>query len=105
MITINLAFDEELASELTEYLTNLGIDSKRQESEILVNKTDFDQGILKAFLKKNKRTDYIIKKIDPKSFLISKMANVEDFGLATCEICGLVDFEEKLFSHRWTHGL
>jgi len=25
--------------------------------------------------------------------------------LATCEICGLVDFEEKLFSHRWTHGL
>jgi len=36
---------------------------------------------------------------------LKKMANVEDFGLATCEICGLVDFEEKLFSHRWTHGL
>ena len=105
MITINLAFDEELATELTEYLTNLGIDSKQQEAEVLVNKTDFDQGILKAFLKKTKRTQYIIKKINPKSFLISKKADVEDFGLGTCEICGLVDFEEKLFSHRWTHGL
>jgi len=105
MITINLAFDEELATELTEYLTNLGIDSKQQEAEVLVNKTDFDQGILKAFLKKTKRTQYIIKKINPKSFLISKKADVEDFGLGTCEICGLVDFEEKLFSHRWTHGI
>jgi len=105
MITINLAFNEELARELTEYLTNLGIDSKRQEAEVLVNKTDFDQGILKSFLKKTKRTQYIIKKINPKSFLMSKMADVEDFGLGTCEICGLVDFEEKLFSHRWTHGL
>jgi len=105
MITINLAFDEELARELAEYLTNLGIDSKRQEAEVLVNKTDFDQGILKSFLKKTKRTQYIIKKINPESFLMSKMADVEDFGLGTCEICGLVDFEEKLFSHRWTHGL
>jgi len=105
MISINLAFDEEIASELTDYLMNLGIDSKREESEVLVNKTDFDQGILKSFLKKTKRTEYIIKKIDTKSFLIAKKAAVEDFGFGTCEICGLVDFEEKLFSHRWTHGL
>ncbi len=105
MISINLAFDEEIASELTDYLTNLGIDSKREESEVLVNKTDFDQGILKSFLKKTKRIEYIIKKINTKSFLISKKADVKDFGLGTCEICGLVDFEEKLFSHRWTHGL
>ena len=105
MITINLAFDDVLARELTEYLSNLGIDSKLEESEVLVNKTDFDQKILKAFLKKTKRTQYIIKKINPKSFLISKKADVEDFGLGTCEICGLVDFEEKLFSHRWTHGI
>ena len=105
MITINLAFDEELARELTEYLSNIGIDSKLQESEVLVNKNDFDQGILKAFLKKTNRTQYMLKKINAESFLISKNANVEDFGLGTCEICGLVDFEEKLFSHRWTHGI
>jgi len=47
----------------------------------------------------------MIKKIDTKSFLISKEVDVKDFGLGTCEICGLVDFEEKLFSHRWTHGI
>ena len=105
MISINLAFDEEIASELTSYLANLGIDSKLEGSEVLVNKTDFDQGILKSFLENTKRTDYIIKKINKKSFLISKKADVEDFGLGTCEICGLVDFEEKLFSHRWTHGI
>jgi len=31
MITINLAFDEEITKELTDYLTNLGIDSKLKE--------------------------------------------------------------------------
>jgi hypothetical protein len=105
MISINLAYDEEIAKELIIYLTNLGIDSKQEKSEVLVNKTDLDKEILKSFLEKTKRTDYIIKKINEKSFLISKKANVEDFGLATCEICGLVDFQEKLFSHRWTHGI
>ena len=105
MISINLAFDEQIAVELTDYLTNLGIDSKREESEVLIKKTDFDEGILKSFLKKTNRTEHIIKKINTNSFLISKKADVKDFGLGTCEICGLVDFEEKLFSHRWTHGL
>ncbi len=105
MISINFAFDEKIAIEMIDYLKNLGIDSKREEAVVLVNKTDFDQGVLKAFLKKTNKTQYIIKKINAESFLISKNANVEDFGLGTCEICGLVDFEEKLFSHRWTHGI
>jgi len=105
MISINLAFDEKIAIELTDYLKNLGIDSKREEAVVLVNKTDFDQEILKSFLKKTNRAEYTIKKINSESFLISKKVDVEDFGLTTCEICGLVDFEEKLFSHRWTHGI
>ena len=105
MISINLAFDEKIAFELTDYLKNLGIDSKREEAEVLVNKTDFDQEILKSFLKKTNRAEYTIKKINSESFLISKKVDVENFGLATCEICGLVDFQENLFSHRWTHGI
>jgi len=105
MISINLAFDEEIAHDLKDYLTNLGIDSKLKRNEVLITKDDFDQGILKSFLKKTKRTEYKIKKINTESFLISKEIGVENFGLGTCEICGLVDFEEKLFSHRWTHGL
>ena len=43
-----------IASELTDYLTNLGIDSRLEGTQVLVNKTDFD---------------------------------------------------EELFSHRWTHGI
>ena len=46
MISINLAFDEEIASELTDYLTNLWIDSRLEGTQVLVNKTDFDEEIL-----------------------------------------------------------
>lgn len=105
MISINLAFDKELAKELTGYLNDQGIDSNQEKSQVIVNQTNLDERILSVFLEKTKRVDYIIKKISEKSYLISKKADVQDFGLATCEICGLVDFEEKLFSHRWTHGI
>ncbi len=104
MLTINLAFDGEIAKELADYFTNLGIDSKLKKFEVQVNKTDFDEKILDNFLKKTKRTQHLIQKINSNSYLISKLVNVEDLGLGTCEICGLVATEDKLFSHRWTHG-
>ena len=105
MISIDLAFDEELAKELTTYLNDQGIDSSQEKSQVLVNQDSLDEQSLGIFLEKNNKTDYIIKKINEKSYLISKQVDVQDMGLATCEICGLVDFEEKIFSHRWTHGI
>ncbi len=48
MITINLAFDEDIASELTSFLTKLGIDSKQEKSEVQVNKTNLDEKILNS---------------------------------------------------------
>lgn len=105
MISIDLAFDEELAKELTSYLNNSGIDSIQDKSIVQVNQDKLDEKILSVFLEKTNRADYIIKKIKKKSYLISKEVDVKKFGLGTCEICGLVDFEEKLFSHRWTHGI
>ena len=105
MITINLAFDEEIAKELTSYLNNHGINSKQEKSIVQINQDNLDERILSVFLEKTNRVDHIIKKINKKSYLISKNADVQDFGLGTCEICGFVDFEEKLFSHRWTHGI
>lgn len=104
MITINLAFDEKIARELTDYLAGLGIDSKLEEFEIQINKNDFDEKILGVFLEKTKRTQHILRKINTNSYLISKDATVEDLGLGTCEICGLVATRDKLYSHRWTHG-
>ena len=104
LITINLAFDEEITKELSEYLTELGINFHVKESEIQINKADFDEKILGMFLEKTKREHHTIQKLDSNSFLISKIAKVEDIGLGTCEICGLVASQDMLFSHRWTHG-
>ena len=103
MITIDMAFDKDLASELTTFLTNLGIDAHQKDSDVLVNQDNIDKDILESFLKDKK--GYVIKKINPESLLISKMANVEDFGLASCEICGYIAFEEELLAHRRTHGI
>ena len=107
MISINLAFDEKITDELICFFKHLGIDAEHEGSEILVNKDIFDQGILETFLKKTKREreGYVIKKINAESYLISKQVDVEDFGLATCEICGYVTFEEELLAHRRTHGI
>ena len=104
MITINLAFDTELTKELAGYLSELKIDVKQEESELLIKEEDFDEKILGSFLEKTKRSQYVIQKINANSFLISRRKDVEDLGLGTCEICGLVATEDKLFSHRWTHG-
>ena len=104
MITINFAFDEEIAKEFSDYLANKGIDSQIKKSEVKVNMTDFDEKIIGLFLQKTKRSQHVIQKIDSNSYLVSKQANVEDLGLGTCEICGLVATEDKLYSHRWTHG-
>jgi len=43
--------------------------------------------------------------MDSNIFVIAKKADVEDFGLARCEICGHVAFEEELFAHRRAHGI
>ena len=104
MIIINLAFDEEITKELAEFLTELGIDHIAKESEIEIKKTDFDEKILGEFLAKTKRDQHAISKLTSNSFLIAKIAKVEDIGLGTCEICGLVAPEDVLYSHRWTHG-
>lgn len=104
MITINLAFDEEITKELAEYFADLEFNFTAKESEIEIAKTDFNEKILGEFLTKTKREQYAITKLDSNSFLIAKIAKVEDIGLGTCEICGLVAPEDVLYSHRWTHG-
>ena len=104
MITIDLAFDEETAKELADYFVDLGMDVKLKESRVNLNTNELDEKILGTFLEKTNRSEHIIQKINTDSYLISKIANVEDLGLGTCEICGLVATEDKLYSHRWTHG-
>ena len=104
MVTIDFAFDEAISKEFSEYLTSKGIDSQIKKSQVKVNMTDFDEKIIGMFLEKTKRDQHVIQKVDSNSYLVSKQADVEDLGLGTCEICGLVATEDKLYSHRWTHG-
>ena len=105
MISIDLANDVEIAKELQDYLKSKGIDSHLEAAEIKIDKTAYDLEIFKNFLKDTKKTKHSVKKINPKLFLISKSVDVQDLGMGTCEICGLVGFEEELYSHRWTHGI
>ena len=104
MIRISLAFDKKIAKELNEYLAGLGINCKLEDSEVTVDKADFDEKVLGIFLEKTNRTQHILQKIDKNSFLISKITTPDNLGLGTCEICGLVATKDKLYSHRWTHG-
>ena len=105
MISVDLANDVEIAKELYEYLKSKGIKSNLKAAEIKIDKNAFDLEIFKRFLWDTKRTNHTIKKINSNLFLISKDVDVEDLGMGTCEICGLVGFEEQLYSHRWTHGI
>lgn len=105
MITINTAFDEKMAENLVHFLKNKGIDSKQKNSEVIIQQYHITRQFLESFLEKSKKDGYTVTEISKTSFLISKMANIEKFGLVTCEICGFVTFEEELLAHRRTHGI
>ena len=105
MITINTAFDEKISEELVSFLKIEGISSKQKGSTVILNQDKLSKEILRKFLEKTNKQDYEVREISSKNFLISKTTNIEKFGLATCEICGFVTFEEELFAHRRAHGI
>ena len=101
---IDCAFDEKFSKELTNYLNKKGYKTNQTGSQVILD-VKIGKEVLFDFLKHTKKINYDILETDSNTFVIAKKVDVKDFGLGTCEICGLVDFEEKLFSHRWTHGL
>lgn len=105
MATIDCAGDSDIALELENYLKNLGISSKAEESFVNVEKSDIEQTV-RLFLKETGRTNYKTRKIDSKTFLLSKEVSIEDLDLLSCEICGYVlSNKYELMNHRRTHGL
>ena len=101
-MSVDCAFDEKIAKELTNYLIKKGLNVNLHKSDISAPK--INRYILELFLKETKRVNYSVIPTDFSSFLISKKTDVEKFGLSQCEICGFIAFEEELFSHRRTHG-
>ncbi|SRR5579885_2126060 len=105
MITIDCAGDSDMASELQNYLKKHQYDVETEESSVMLDASDVEK-ILGSFLKDNNRTEYSIRKIDSKTFLISKEVPIEDFGFLRCEMCGyVVSSEEELLVHRRAHGI
>jgi len=105
MIFIDCAFDNEIAQELENYLKDLGFSAKTEESTVIVDVNEVER-FLAYFIMETNRTEYIIRKIDPTNFILSKVVRIEDFGFQRCEMCGCVlSSEEELLTHRRTHGI
>ncbi|HJT09932.1 MAG TPA: C2H2-type zinc finger protein [Candidatus Nitrosotalea sp.] len=105
LIAIDCAGDSDLALELGNYLKNLGITAKVEESFVNVDKAGMEHTLM-LFLKETGRSDYKIRKIDSATFLLSKEVSIEDFNLQSCEMCGYVTSNEsELMNHRRVHGL
>ena len=105
MIFIDCAFDNEIAQELENYLKDMGFSAKTEESTVIVDVVEIER-FLAYFLMETNRTEYLIRKIDPTNFILSKVVRIEEFGFQRCEMCGcVVSTEEELLVHRSTHGI
>jgi hypothetical protein len=104
MSVVDCAGDKEMAVLLTKYVTSLGNYAKQDDSLVLINAKNVID-ILKLFLKDTGKSEYCIQQADPGTFVLAKVVPIDNFGLATCEICGFVAFDEELFAHRRAHGI
>ena len=105
MTIIDCAGDNEIALELEQYLKNLGLGAKLEESVVHVNKANMEK-ILNFFLVETSRSDYKIRKINSTDFLLSKEVSIEDFGFLRCEMCGCaLSNRSELMNHRRVHGI
>lgn len=105
MTVIDCAGDNEIALELENYLKNLGLDAKAEESLVTVDKINVED-ILNIFLKETGKSKYKTRKLDSANFLLSKEVSIEDLDLLSCEMCGYVlSNETELMNHRRAHGI
>jgi hypothetical protein len=105
MVIIDCANDNEIASELANYLKGHHFEAKTENSSVIVKEENVEQ-ILESFLVETKRLDYKVRKIDPANLLLAKEVPIEDFGFLRCEMCGyVVSNEEELLTHRRAHGI
>jgi hypothetical protein len=104
LVVIDCAGDSEIALELENYLKNLGLYAKAENSLVNVDNKNVEN-TLRLFIKETSRSEYRIRKLDSKDFLLSKEVQIEDFDMVSCEMCGLVLSNEiDLMNHRRLHG-
>jgi len=103
--TIDCANDEKMAADLERYLSEQGYETRIDGSLVIITNDKNIKKNLESFIKNTQKVGYEILEADSGTFVIAKVAHIEDFGLSSCEICGFVASEEELFAHRRAHGI
>lgn len=104
VITIDCANDEEMATELENYLSRQGYGTKIDGSIVISNDKIIKKN-LQSFIENTQKAGYEILQADSETFVIAKLVSIEDFELSRCEMCGFVASEAELFAHRRAHGI
>ena len=103
---IDCAFDEKLAGELKQYISEKGFTAINDNCRITVDDPRLSKEGLESFLKKTDRIkEYQIIPADKDTVIIAIKVPIEDFGLARCTICGFVAYPDELIAHERAHGI
>ena len=106
MVTvIDCANDEEIATNLKEYLSTRGYEAIKDDSLVIITDGKDIKKNLESFIKDTDKIGYKILQSDSETFILAKVVHIENFGLPICEICGYAAPEEELFAHRRAHGI
>jgi hypothetical protein len=104
---IDCAFDEKLASELKQYLSEKGFAVSDEDNGIIkVDEPKLSKEDLESFLKKTDRDkEYQLIPAGDDTVIIAINVTIEDFGLGRCTICGFVAYPDELIAHERAHGI
>jgi len=104
---IDCAFDEKLADELKQYLSEKGFTASNEDScRIKVDDQKLEKEDLELFLKETGRDKvYHLIPADEDAIIIAIKVEIEKFGLSRCTICGFVAYPDELIAHERAHGI
>lgn len=104
-VIVDCANDEEIATNLKEYLSTRGYEARKDDSLVIIKDGKDIKENLDSFIKDTNKIGYKMLQSDSETFVLAKVVQIEDFGLPRCEICGYAASEEELFAHRRAHGI
>ena len=104
---IDCAFDQNLADELTKYLKKKGLNvNEEKEGIITTEDPKLTKDDLELFLKNTGKIKTLqLIPTDSDTIIIATKVMIEHFGLARCNICGFVTYQEDLVAHERAHGI
>jgi len=92
MISIDCAYDEKIAYQLTQYLNGIHYDAKQEQSIVLVN-NKVPENILRTFLSEIKKSEYSVTAFGADTLILSKKLSVKDMQ---CEVFGDILEQQRI---------